>query len=110
MTNIGWQGFAAQLHSCHMLGLKVTPGDDIQLLFPIHVNVFLLTVGNVSQTSAYSCILKEGQSFVSSPANFCQLLLSFVGYFDCFLTGETSDTLPLRGEIKIQLLCPQVSK
>ena len=43
-----------------------------------------LYVGNFCQTSAYSCILKEWQSFVSSPANFCHLLLSFVGYFAIF--------------------------
>ena len=29
-------------------------------------------------------MLKEWQSFVSSPATFCHLLLSFVGYFDVF--------------------------
>ena len=41
--------------------LKVTLGDDIPLLFPIHFNVFLQTVGNFCQTSAHSCVLKECQ-------------------------------------------------
>ena len=41
MTNVGWHGFVAQLHPSPHGRLKVTPSDDIQLLFPIRFNVFL---------------------------------------------------------------------
>ena len=41
MTNVGWQGFCSSVTSLPHGRLKVTPGDDIQLLFPIHFNVFL---------------------------------------------------------------------
>ena len=40
------------------------------------------TVGNFCQTSAYTCILKDCQSFEGLQENLCYLLFSFVWYFD----------------------------
>ena len=72
MTNVGWQGFAAQLHPYHML------------LFSIHFNVFFVNCGQLLSNLCLLLHKKEWQSFVSSPANICHLLSSFVGYFDVF--------------------------
>ena len=37
MTNLGMYGFAGQIRPYHMLGLKVIPCDDIQLLFSYYL-------------------------------------------------------------------------
>ena len=47
-------------------------------------NCLFVNCRQLLSNSTYSCMLKEWQSFVSSPATFCHLLLSFVGYFDVF--------------------------